>query len=98
VHDEIALEVAEEKVSDAAAILERTMIEAGEAYLCKVRVEVEVKIGETWVERLECSRLSSQAISSAELLHCAPHSHTIVDVTLLTRLHYSTGLGAIDVG
>jgi len=50
VHDEIILEVAEEKANDAAAILERTMIEAGKAYLSKVPVEVEVTIGETWAE------------------------------------------------
>ncbi|MGA3118162.1 MAG: DNA polymerase [Syntrophobacteraceae bacterium] len=51
VHDEIILEVAEEKANDAAAILERTMIEAGKAYLSKVPVEVEVTIGETWAEK-----------------------------------------------
>jgi DNA polymerase-1 len=50
-HDEIILEVTEEKASDAAAILRWTMIEAGEAYLSKVPVEVEVTIGETWAEK-----------------------------------------------
>jgi DNA polymerase I-like protein with 3'-5' exonuclease and polymerase domains len=51
VHDEIILEVAEEKVSDAAAILRATMIEAGKAYLARVPVEVEVTIGETRAEK-----------------------------------------------
>jgi len=51
VHDEIILEIAEEKASDAATILEGTMIKAGEAYLVRVPVEVEVAIGETWAEK-----------------------------------------------
>ncbi len=42
VHDEIILEVSEEKANAAAAILRETMIEAGKAYLGKVPVEVEV--------------------------------------------------------
>jgi DNA polymerase I-like protein with 3'-5' exonuclease and polymerase domains len=50
VHDEIILEVSEEKANAAAAILRETMIEAGKAYLGKVPVEVEVAIGETWAE------------------------------------------------
>jgi len=52
VHDEIILEVLEEKANDAAVILRQTMIEAGEAYLSRVPVEVEVTIGETWAEKL----------------------------------------------
>jgi DNA polymerase I len=51
VHDEIILEVPEEKANDAAAILRETMIEAGKAYLCKVPVEVEVTVGDTWAEK-----------------------------------------------
>jgi len=50
-HDEITLEVPEEKVNDAAAILRDTMIEAGKVYRCRVPVEVEVTIGETWAEK-----------------------------------------------
>jgi len=52
-HDEIILEVPEEKAyaAAAAAILRETMIEAGKAYLSKVPVEVEVTIGETWAEK-----------------------------------------------
>jgi DNA polymerase I-like protein with 3'-5' exonuclease and polymerase domains len=51
VHDEIILEVAEEKASAAAAILRDTMIEAGKVYLCRVPFEVEDTIGETWAEK-----------------------------------------------
>ena len=51
VHDEIILEVPEEKANDAAAILERTTIEGGKAYLGKVPVEVEVTIADTWAEK-----------------------------------------------
>jgi len=47
VHDEIILEVAEVMEDDAAEILRKTMIEAGEAYLSRVPVEVDVTIGET---------------------------------------------------
>ena len=50
-HDEIIFEIPEEKANDAAVILERTMIEAGKAYLSRVPVEVEVTIGETWAEK-----------------------------------------------
>jgi DNA polymerase-1 len=59
VHDEIILEVAEEKANDAAVILEKAMIEAGQAYLSKVPVEVEVAIGETWAEKLKKQVLAS---------------------------------------
>lgn len=51
VHEEIILEVPGEIANDAAAILRETMIEAGEAYLYRVPVEVEVTIGETWAEK-----------------------------------------------
>jgi DNA polymerase I len=51
VHDEIILEVPEEKAYAAAAILRETMIEAGEAYLARVPVEVDVAIGKTWAEK-----------------------------------------------
>jgi DNA polymerase I-like protein with 3'-5' exonuclease and polymerase domains len=36
---------------EVAAILKETMIEAGETYLGRVPVEVEVTIGETWAEK-----------------------------------------------
>jgi DNA polymerase I-like protein with 3'-5' exonuclease and polymerase domains len=51
VHDEIILEVPDRLANDAAAILRDTMIEAGKVYLCRVPVEVEVTIGETWAEK-----------------------------------------------
>jgi len=35
----------------AAAIHEETMIQAGEAYLSKVPIAVEVTIGRTWAEK-----------------------------------------------
>jgi DNA polymerase-1 len=51
VHDEIVLEVAEGMAKDAAEILRKTMIGAGEAHLCRVPVEVDVTIVETWAEK-----------------------------------------------
>ena len=51
VHDEIILEVPEKMANNAAAILRKTMIEAGKVYLSKVQVEVEVTIGDTWAEK-----------------------------------------------
>lgn len=51
VHDEVILEVPEEKANDAAVILRETMIEAGKTYLSRVPVEVEDTIGETWAEK-----------------------------------------------
>ncbi|MGA2225933.1 MAG: DNA polymerase [Syntrophobacteraceae bacterium] len=51
VHDEIILEVPEEKTKDAAAILRATMIEAGKTYLSRVPIVVEVTIGDTWAEK-----------------------------------------------
>ena len=51
VHDEIILQVPEEKANDAAVILRETMIEAGKAFLSRVPVEVDVTIGETWAEK-----------------------------------------------
>ena len=51
VHDEIILEVPEEVAGEVAVILKETLIQAGKAYLCKVPIEVEVTIGETWVEK-----------------------------------------------
>lgn len=51
VHDEIVLEVPDEKTNAAAAILRDRMIEAGKVYLSRVPVEVEVTIGDTWAEK-----------------------------------------------
>ena len=51
VHGEIILEVSDEKANDAAVILRATMIEAGKVYLCRVPIEVEVTIGDTWAEK-----------------------------------------------
>jgi DNA polymerase I-like protein with 3'-5' exonuclease and polymerase domains len=51
VHDEIILEIPKEMADDAAEILRETMIEAGQAFLARVPVEVEVTIGKTWAEK-----------------------------------------------
>jgi len=51
VHDEIILEITDEMVEEAAVILRKTMIEAGNAYLSKVPIEEDVTIGETWAEK-----------------------------------------------
>jgi DNA polymerase I-like protein with 3'-5' exonuclease and polymerase domains len=62
VHDEIILEVPEKIANDAAAILKETMIDAREAYLSKVPVEVEVTIGGTWAEKHTNSRFRRQPL------------------------------------
>jgi DNA polymerase I len=51
VHDEIILEVPDEKTNDAAVISRETMIEGGETYLSRVPIEVDVTIGNTWAEK-----------------------------------------------
>ncbi|MGA3118803.1 MAG: DNA polymerase [Syntrophobacteraceae bacterium] len=51
VHDEIILEIQKGMADDAAEILREIMIEAGNAFLARVPVEVEVRIGETWAEK-----------------------------------------------
>jgi DNA polymerase I-like protein with 3'-5' exonuclease and polymerase domains len=51
VHDEIIIEVPEGVAGKAAVILKETMIQAGEAYLSKVPIEVEVTIGDSWGEK-----------------------------------------------
>jgi len=51
VHDEIIREVPEKMADYAAAILRETMIKAGEAYLSRVPVEVEVTIADTRAEK-----------------------------------------------
>jgi DNA polymerase I-like protein with 3'-5' exonuclease and polymerase domains len=51
VHDEIIIEVPGEKADDVAEILQTAMIEAGEACLKRVPVEVEVTMGQTWAEK-----------------------------------------------
>jgi DNA polymerase I-like protein with 3'-5' exonuclease and polymerase domains len=50
IHDEIILETPENRKQDAARILKETMIEAGEYYLKKVPVEVEVSTGSSWAD------------------------------------------------
>jgi DNA polymerase I-like protein with 3'-5' exonuclease and polymerase domains len=51
VHDEIILEVPEGVAVEAAVTLKETVIQAGKAFLNKVPIEVEVTLGETWVEK-----------------------------------------------
>ena len=51
VHDEIILEVTDKLANDATAILKKTMIQAGKAYLSKVPVEVEVTVADNWAEK-----------------------------------------------
>jgi DNA polymerase I len=51
VHDEIILEAPEGVATDSAEILRKIMIEAREAFLSRVQIEVEVTIGETWAEK-----------------------------------------------
>jgi DNA polymerase-1 len=51
VHDEIILEVPDSLAGEAAMILKETMIEAGEVYLGKVQIEVEVTVADTWAEK-----------------------------------------------
>jgi len=51
VHDEIILEAPEGVADDSAGILRKIMIEAREAFLSRVSIEVEVTIGETWAEK-----------------------------------------------
>jgi len=48
VYDEIILEVPEDKADEAAEILENIMVEAGQIYLKKIPVEVEVAIADDW--------------------------------------------------
>jgi len=51
VHDEIILEVPEGVAGEPAVILKETMSQAGEAYLSKVPVEVEVTVADNWAEK-----------------------------------------------
>ncbi|MCK9390685.1 MAG: DNA polymerase [Syntrophales bacterium] len=48
VYDEVILEVPTDKADEAAEILEKTMIEAGQIYLKKIPVEVEVAKADDW--------------------------------------------------
>jgi DNA polymerase I-like protein with 3'-5' exonuclease and polymerase domains len=50
-HNKIVLQLRERMTAEVAAILRETMIQAGNAFLSKVRVEVEVTIGDTWAEK-----------------------------------------------
>jgi DNA polymerase I-like protein with 3'-5' exonuclease and polymerase domains len=49
-HDEIILASPDRLAEEAVAILKETMIQAGEDYLGRIPVELEVTIGESWVE------------------------------------------------
>ena len=48
VHDEIVLEVPESCGKETSIILEQTMIQAGNYYLKKVPIEVDVSIADSW--------------------------------------------------
>ena len=51
VHDEIILECPELTATQAASILKTVMIQAGETFLQRVPVEVEVTIADNWAEK-----------------------------------------------
>ncbi len=51
VHDEIILECLEPTTNQAASILKKVMIQAGEKFLKRVPVEVEVGIADNWAEK-----------------------------------------------
>ncbi len=48
VHDEIIVEVPAENVEEFSKILKETMIKAGEEFLKKVPLEVDITIGDSW--------------------------------------------------
>jgi len=48
VYDEIILEVPEDKADAAAEMLKNIMVEAGQIYLKKIPVEIEVAIANDW--------------------------------------------------
>ena len=48
VHDEILLEVPEDKTEEIAMILESSMKDGGKTYLKSLPVEVDIKIGMDW--------------------------------------------------
>ena len=51
IHDEIILEAPINKAYIAAAILQESMIEAGQHYLKSVPVGVDVKVVDNWAEK-----------------------------------------------
>jgi DNA polymerase I len=51
VHEEIILEVPDRLAGGVAVILKQTMIQAGQAYLARVPVEVEVTVAYNWAEK-----------------------------------------------
>jgi DNA polymerase-1 len=51
VHDEILLEVPRKMAGEAGAILKESMIHAGEAYLSRVPIEVEVTSADNWADK-----------------------------------------------
>ena len=48
IHDEIVVEAGEEEAPDVAQILEKAMIAAGEEFVTKVPIKVEIKIADDW--------------------------------------------------
>jgi DNA polymerase-1 len=50
IHDEILLEAPDDQADELAAILLKTMIEAGSVYVEKIPVDVEVKVADSWAE------------------------------------------------
>jgi DNA polymerase I-like protein with 3'-5' exonuclease and polymerase domains len=51
IHDEIILEVAEERAEEATTMLKQRMIEAGEFYLKDIPIEVEITIADSWASK-----------------------------------------------
>ena len=50
VHDEVIVEVDAGEADSAALLLEKAMVSAGEQYVSKVPVKVDVKIANEWVK------------------------------------------------
>ena len=103
-HDEIILAVPEWLAREAAVILKETMIQAGEAYLGKVLVEVEVTIGETLGQRSRKSRsgqgsaglICSKIIQPFTALFCLPVQANGADAFKLALCLISSGLEGVD--
>lgn len=51
VHDEIVVEAGEAEANDAARIVEQAMITAGEEFVSKVPIKVEIKIADDWAAK-----------------------------------------------
>jgi DNA polymerase-1 len=50
VHDEILVEAAENEAQEVAKIVEKTMTAAGEEFVSKVPIKVEIKIADDWAK------------------------------------------------